>query len=136
MRFYVLTLLIALFSFSSFTSARELPQDFVFIEGSTFRPGTGDRQNGDLVRIEDFEILDHPVTNREWKDFVDATGYPLPLHWEDGSIPEGKEEHPVIFVNRYDVDAYLEWLSNQEDRIYRLPITAEFEYAARGDVSG
>ncbi len=27
-------------------------------------------------RVEDFEILEHPVCNREYKLFLDATGYP------------------------------------------------------------
>jgi len=44
----------------------------------------------------------------------------------------GKEDHPVIYVNREDVAAYLAWLSKRDDRVYRLPTTAEFEFAARG----
>ena len=53
-----------------------------------------------------------------------------------GRIPAGKEEHPVIFVNRMDVDAYLRWQTAQEGRIYRLPTSVEFEYAARGGLTG
>ena len=67
---------------------------------------------------------------------MDATGHQAPLHWEGGKIPAGKEEHPVIFVNRMDVDAYLRWLTGREGRIYRLPTTVEFEYAARGGLAG
>jgi formylglycine-generating enzyme required for sulfatase activity len=112
------------------------PEGFVLIEGGTFRPGAGARQGGAQVRVEDFEILDHPVTNAEYKAFVDAAGYTPPLHWKAGQIPRGKENHPVIFVNRRDVDTYLRWLTEKDGRVYRLPTSLEFEYAARGGLAG
>lgn len=110
---------------------------FIHIEGGTFERGdvvTNDSRC--LVRVEDFEMLDHPVTNREYKRFIDDTGYRAPLHWVDGAIPAGKEDHPVIFVDIKDADKYLKWLGAREKRIYRLPKAAEFEYAARGGASG
>ena len=55
-----------------------------------------------------------------------------PIHWKGGKIPAGKENYPVIFVNRTDVDEYLKWISKMEGRLYRLPTTIEFEYASRG----
>ncbi len=110
-------------------------EGFVFIRGSTYKTGLGARQDGNLVRVEDFEILDHPVTNREYKSFIDATGYPPPLHWKGRKIPRGKANHPVIYVNRRDVAAYLEWLTQQGGRLYRLPTAVEFEYAARGGLA-
>jgi formylglycine-generating enzyme required for sulfatase activity len=108
---------------------------FVLVKGGTFRHGAGGNQ-GVLARVEDFEILDHPVTNAEYKVFVDATGYHAPLHWEGGRIPAGKEDYPVIFVNRVDVQAYLRWMTAKEGRGYRLPTFIEFEYAARGGLTG
>src|SRR5512139_1175394 len=108
-------------------------KDFVFIKGGVFR--SGDMLTDSIrreVRVEDFEMLDHPVTNAEYKKFTDATGYRLPLHWIGGKIPAGKEDYPVIFVNRADVDAYVKWLSKLDGRVYRLPTTIEFEYASRG----
>jgi rhamnogalacturonan endolyase len=78
-----------------------------------------------------FEICDHPVTNTEYRRFVDATKHAPPLHWSNGIIPAGLENHPVIFVNRYDAGAYLKWRSRAEGRRYRLPTWAEFDYAAR-----
>ena len=108
------------------------PGGFVPIKGGMFNRGTGANQRGALLRVEDFEILDHPVTNAEYEAFIKDTGYSPPLHWIGGKIPEGKGEHPVIFVNRIDVNAYLDWLSRKEGRLYRLPTSVEFEYAARG----
>lgn len=97
-------------------------EDFVLIRGGTLRPG---------IRVDDFEMAVHPVTNAEYKAFVDETGHAPPLHWDQGRIPPGMERHPVVFVNRYDADAYLKWRSRREQRTYRLPTAVEFEYAAR-----
>lgn len=82
-------------------------------------------------RIEAFEMCERPVTNAEWKKFVDATGAQPPLHWTGGRIPAGLENYPVIYVNRYDVAAYNSWRSRTEKRVYRLPTVSEFEYASR-----
>lgn len=99
-------------------------EGFVSIPAGTLQDGK--------IRLDAFDILDHPVTNREYQAFVNATGFPPPLHWKDGQIPAGKEDYPVIFVNRRDVAAFLDWLSKQEGRLCRFPTSAEFEYAARG----
>ena len=114
-----------------------VPQGFILIRENTFSPGIGcSDQNRPKVRIEDFEILDHAITNAEYGVFIRETGYPAPLYWMDGKIPAGKEDLPVIYVNRRDVDEYLRWLSKKDGRIYRLPTTVEFEYAARGGSIG
>ena len=110
-----------------------IPQGFVFIKGGIFKSGDiVTAKSRPTVRVEDFEILDHPVTNAEYYKFIEATNHPAPLHWENGQIPPGKEDYPVIFVNRYDVQKYMAWLTEKDGRVYRLPMTMEFEYAARG----
>ena len=43
--------------------------DFVVVKGGTLRPG---------IRLDDFEMLDHPITNAEYKAFVDDAKYPPP----------------------------------------------------------
>jgi rhamnogalacturonyl hydrolase YesR len=106
------------------------PQNFVFIKGAEYKQG---RQT---IRLGDFEIAEHPVTNTAYRQFTDATGYRMPLHWEEGKIPAGKENHPVIYVNREDVDAYTAWLTEVTGRTYRIPTGCEFDYAARGGAGG
>jgi len=125
-----------LFFAVAFCYAKYPLERFISIQGATFFPGTGDRQSKSPVRVDDFEILDHPVTNLEYKAFIDATRYSAPLHWKDGKIPDGKEDCPVVFVNRQDVRAYLNWLGGKDGRKYRLPTSREFELAARGGLVG
>jgi rhamnogalacturonan endolyase len=97
--------------------------DFVLIKGGVLRPG---------LRLDDFELATHPVTNADYKAFIDETKYAPPPYWENGRIPRGLENHPVVFVNRYsDVRAYTNWRTKKEGRVYRLPTSSEFEYAAR-----
>ncbi|HYO81697.1 MAG TPA: SUMF1/EgtB/PvdO family nonheme iron enzyme [Bryobacteraceae bacterium] len=81
--------------------------------------------------IDAFEMCERPVTNTEWKKYVDAAGRPHPLHWTGGRIPAGLEKHPVVYVSRHDVAEYTTWRSRVEKRPYRLPTVMEFEYAAR-----
>jgi len=102
----------------------QIPDGFVSVKGT-------ETDNG-RVWVEDFEMLDHTVTNAEYQAFVDATGYQAPLHWQDGQIPAGKRDYPVVFVNRSDVRNYLEWLAKQDGRVYRLPTGIEFKHAAHG----
>ncbi len=113
-------------------------EEFVPIPGGTFLSGDVVTRKGrqEPVRLDAFEILAHPVTNRDYRTFVDATGFAPPPHWAGGRIPAGMEQHPVVFVNRHDVEAYLAWRSRAEKRVYRLPADAEFEYAARGRLEG
>src|SRR5260370_21554983 len=97
--------------------------DWVLIKGGVLRPG---------IRLDDFEMSDHPVTNSEYKKFVDDARYAAPPYWDHGRIPAGMEDWPVVFVSRYhDVARYLKWRIAKEGRIYRLPTMSEFEYAAR-----
>jgi len=80
------------------------------------------------VNIPDgnFWISKYPVTNKIYKQFLDATEHIVPDHWDNGNIPEELEEHPVVNVNWYDAQAFCTWAS------VVLLTDSEWEKAARG----
>jgi iron(II)-dependent oxidoreductase len=99
---------------------------------------------------EDVEplLLDrYPVTNRQFRQFVEAGGYALPALWEpDAAIaiaelvdqtgmpgprfwrgahyPSGEDDHPVVGVSWYEAAAYARWTGK------RLPGEGEWLKAA------
>jgi len=82
--------------------------------------------NKKKVYLPDYYLARTPVTNLQYKAFVDATGYEPPKHWKRGEIPKGKENHPVVYVSWYDAKAFCDWAG------LRLPTEQEWEKGARG----
>ena len=91
-----------------------------------------DEQPQHELYLPDYSIARIPVTNAHYRAFVQATGRRPPRHWEDGAIPAGKEDHPVVWVTWRDARAYCNWLSSVTGERCRLPSEAEWEKAARG----
>ena len=104
-------------------------EGMVYIEGGEFIMGSDDHEPDETPQrkayVDSFNIDKYPITNAEYKEFVDDAGHPAPRNWKDG-IPEGKEDHPVTWVTWEDASAYAEWAGK------RLPTEAEWERAARG----
>jgi formylglycine-generating enzyme required for sulfatase activity len=91
------------------------------------------RNHNHTMRIEPFHIDRYPVTNAEFKKFLDATRYhPRDDHnflrdWKDGMYPEGWANKPVTWVSLEDARAYATWAGK------RLPHEWEWQYAAQGN---
>ncbi|MFF8285568.1 formylglycine-generating enzyme family protein [Streptomyces albus] len=80
-----------------------------------------------------FRIALHPVTNAEYRTFLEETGNTwLPTSWRFGVYPVHLANHPVWTVPAEAADAYAAWLAATTGRPFRLPTEAEWEYAATG----
>lgn len=90
------------------------------------------RYHAHRVHIRSFYIDRTPVTNSEFKKFVDATRYhPKDDHsflrdWQNGTFPVGWGNKPVTWVSIEDARAYAAWAGK------RLPHEWEWQYAAQG----
>ncbi len=67
------------------------------------------------------------VTNREYREFIRATGRAVPEHWDEGSYADGLASDPVVLVTWNDAVAYCQWAGGK-----RLPTVAEWQAACKG----
>jgi formylglycine-generating enzyme required for sulfatase activity len=85
-----------------------------------------------LIHIASYYIDKYPVTNAQFKEFLDATHYHpkddqhFLLDWNDGTYPNGWANKPVTWVSLEDARAYAQWAGK------RLPHEWEWQYAAQG----
>jgi len=85
-----------------------------------------------LMHVTSFYIDKYPVTNAEFKKFIDSTHYHprddlnFLRDWKDGSYPTGWENKPVTWISQEDARAYASWAGK------RLPHEWEWQYAAQG----
>ena len=83
----------------------------------------------DITLDQPCAIARHPVTFVQYDRFVWAqrgkADYPSDNFW-------GRFDRPAINVSWHDAQAYAAWLSAATGQTWRLPSSAEWEYAARG----
>ena len=87
----------------------------------------------------------HETTRGEYAQFVHATGRPAAtcrkplqpwsalerLDWRNPGFAQN-DRHPAVCVSWADANAYAQWLSRRTGHHYRLPSSAEWLHAARG----
>ena len=84
------------------------------------------------MHIAPFYIDKYPVTNAQFKQFVDAAHYHpkddlnFLRDWKNGSYTPGSENRPVTWISLEDARAYAAWAGK------RLPHEWEWQYAAQG----
>jgi len=85
-----------------------------------------------LMEIKPFFIDKFPVTNAQFKQFLDATHYApkdginFLRDWKNASFPRGWDAKPVTWVSLEDARAYAKWAGK------RLPHEWEWQLAAQG----
>ncbi len=83
------------------------------------------------MEIKPFYMDKYPVTNAQFKKFLDATNYRPGdnLHflrdWKNGAYPDGWANKPVTWVSIEDARAYAKWAGK------RLPHEWEWQFAAQ-----
>ena len=104
------------------------------------------------IDLPEFWIAKYPVTYRDWRDFLEATGYNWQGQWyrvvrgwrgrflrayvPTSTYPDGHDDFPIVDVSQCDAYAYCEWLSERLDRRWSLPTEFQWEKAARGPSTG
>ncbi len=122
--------------------------NFILIKAGNFMMGSNENEREQpihKVTIEyDFYMSKYQLTMKEYLEFAKETDSHHPEWMEEGSsynVETGDADHykdqnfnddaPVIGVSWEDATEYCEWRSQKEDKTYRLPTEAEWEYACR-----
>ncbi len=85
------------------------------------------------MQIKPFYIDKYPVTNAQFKKFLDASRYHpkddlnFLKDWKNGTYPDGAGNRPVTWVSLEDAREYAKWAEK------RLPHEWEWQYAAQSN---
>lgn len=118
-------------------------ENFVFIHGNSFL------WRGKLVRVEDFYILKHEVTTKEYLEFVkeNSDESKIQPQWRNTKLKndpyitkyydgftEGNQ--PIVGITWEQANLYCLWLSKKIGKNCYLPTELQWEYAARAGGHG
>ncbi len=136
-----------------------LPAPFAWVE---IPAGEVTIEGKEAETIPTFHIAKYPVTNAQFRLFVEAGGYgekkwwteagwearAQGWHYDGGWKPSGKPwteprywqnpqwngaEHPVVGVSWYESVAFCQWLSDRTGENIQLPTEQQWQRAAQGD---
>ncbi|WP_460086551.1 formylglycine-generating enzyme family protein [Streptomyces variabilis] len=94
----------------------------VLVEEGIYLSGPKDTS----IWVDAYRIDVYPTSNRDYEQFVRATGHQAPQHWPGERCPSGLRDHPVVWVTWHDATAYARWAGKA------LPTVEQWEKAARG----
>lgn len=104
-------------------------ENMVRFDGGTFTCGENDMNLACVIMevdLDPFLIDEAEVSNAEYHEFVEATGYPPPKNWKViGGYSTEIADLPVTSVSWPDANAYALWAGK------RLPTRGEWEFAMR-----
>ncbi len=127
----------------------------VLVEAGEFTRGSNEFKSAKPVRqiyLDEFMMGKYPVTNQEFRAFIDDKGYETKDYWmpegwqlrQEENISEPRYWHdrkwngpnfPVVGVSWYEAAAYTQWLSRKTGNDYSLPTEAQWEKTGRGSDS-
>lgn len=85
------------------------------------------------VELDNYSIKKYLVTNKEFLEFLNSSRYKT--SYEKKESTEYKKllnnpNHAVTHITFLEAIAYCQWYSEKTGKLYRLPTSAEWEYAA------
>lgn len=129
------------------TGAAPLQMAWCWVPGGKF--AMGDEKPVHQVQVDGFWLGRAPVTNAQYRLFIEAKGYEQahwwvelgweqrqqekwtqPLYWTDAKWNGAHQ--PVVGVSWYEAMAFCAWAAEATGEAIRLPTEAEWEKGARG----
>jgi formylglycine-generating enzyme len=111
--------------------------DIVVIPEGFFWMGSDSGYENEMPRhrvwVDRFGLGKFPVTNGEYRVFVEEAQMPPPPFWSEEMFAD--PEQPVVGVSWDEAIIYCRWLSQRVGKTFRLPSEAEWERAVRGELA-